>query len=387
MLCREICGPTIRARWAMALELDPDDPNRPPRPLALAPEGINAAQDLHLSRTTIRAMRDAAAPVLASNFSAVGDAVEMSVVADAPATAAVACPLGDAASGHRLVYANLPPAMGSIEWLALIALAAKQYEQAEASWQAREAAQARAAVERDMDNARRIQESILPPPFASDGLEVAWHFDPCDAVGGDLVDVFRLPDGRVLLTVADVTGHGLPAALTTLSVHSILHTCARTRLPLADLAATLNEYLEAHLPDGRFVTMALIAMDPATGALEYINAGHPLPLVRRADGSARGLSPAGSLPLGILPGPYAPAHDTLEPGEVMLLVSDGLTELRIADGSMLGPAGVDAMLTEALSRNGESLEQAAAALKRALDDCRLDQAMLDDETFLLVRRS
>lgn len=390
-LCAIVSGDMIHGRWALALRLDADATNQPPKLLASHPKDVQKTTDLHISRSTIRAMQEAGSPVLSSNSADLDQGmVEMSIVSTAPATAAIACPLSDEPGSHELLYVNLPPTLGSTEWLALVALAVKQYQQAEAVWSAKEAVAVRTAVERDLKNARQIQESILPSPLTGDRVEVAWSYLPCETIGGDLIDVIEMPDGRVLLIIADVTGHGLPAALTTLSVHSIVQTCIHGGMPLNESISRLNDHLARYLPDGRFVTLAAVVLNPTTGETRCLCAGHHPPVVYGADGSQRDLNYESDLVLGIHEVEYVDATDKLKPGDTLFLSTDGLTELSDDAGDMLGIEGVNDLVGSIRAEQSASLDedQPIAALANQIEQrfksIQADRPMLDDQTFLIA---
>ena len=312
-LCQMAADPAMGANWSLVLETVADDPDHAPGIVSTSDPRLLTHQGLHISQTAVRAALKDQSPVLASNFGPDNESIEMSVIAGADAAAAVVCPLMEVQGMHRVLYVNLPPQRGSVSWLAVMALLAKEYQQAESEQQSREAARERAAVERDMDNAREIQRSILPEIPQIDGLDIAWSFVPCDAVGGDLIDVITLPDGRVLVAIADVSGHGLAAALATLSIHSILQTATKSGTTAEQMMTMLNEHLCAYLPASRFVTMLVVLIDPQTGETSCINAGHHAPLVVNPSGQVRELNGESHLVLGVAPTEMASASDRLAP--------------------------------------------------------------------------
>ncbi|MEM9789602.1 MAG: SpoIIE family protein phosphatase [Planctomycetota bacterium] len=386
-LCATLCGEQLRGKWAMALRLDAEDPTHAPQRLAAWPTQEARLGDVRLSRSAIRAMQESRAPVLASNFSAAaGQAVEMSIATQAPAVAVVACPLIDDEACDRLVYVSLPPMFGTTEWLALIALAVKQFQQAEAAWSAREAIEREAGVARDLANARLIQRSILPSEPAVAGLDVAWWYEPCEEIGGDYVDVIRMPDGRVALVVGDVTGHGLPAALATLAVHSVLQTCLKAGLDLPAAVTKLNDHLVRYLPDGKFVTLAAAAIDPASGELVMVNAGHHAPIAAGGPGAMREVGEPEHFPLGLEGAVFEGVTDRLEPGEWLVFSTDGVTELTLDDGQWLGQAGLMREVGAAIETGPTDAAALTEALRERWGALGQGRPSDDDVTLLVIRR-
>lgn len=385
-LCQIAVDPGMGANWALVLATPSDGPDASPSIVAASDARLLTRPGLHISRTAVRAALRDQSPVLASNFSRDNDAIDMSVIAGADAAAAVVCPLSEVDGVHRVLYVNLPPQRGSVSWLAAMALLAKEYQQAQAELQTREAERHRAAVQRDMDNAREIQRSILPEQTEIDGLDIAWSFVPCDAVGGDLIDVITLPDGRVLTAIADVSGHGLAAALATLSIHSILQTATKSGTPAEQMMTMLNEHLCAYLPASRFVTMLVVLIDPKTGQTSCINAGHHAPLIINARGDVRELNHAGHLILGVAPTEMTSASDRLADDETMLLYTDGLIEMQAPGGGQLKTVGLTELFKNALGQDSAAAS-ITRALRASLDLLQADHPVLDDQTFMVLSRT
>jgi serine phosphatase RsbU (regulator of sigma subunit) len=236
-------------------------------------------------------------------------------------------------------------------------------------------------------DAADIQRRLTPHQLHYPGLEIAVRCEPLEEVGGDFVDAVTMPDGRLLLVVADVCGNGLPAALVAMSLHGIVRCCAQDGYSLGEIAERLNGYLQFSHSDGPFVTMACVAIDLLSGACEAINAGHPPLLVIQPQGSVRRLTSGGTFPLGIATITARTATDVIAPDDVMLVYSDGWTELYGHCGQMLGITG--------LTRSVASVcrDCSTAPLDEVLNAVHVHLAKFqgrvpaqDDRTLMLVRR-
>lgn len=197
-------------------------------------------------------------------------------------------------------------------------------------------ARQRERIEQELKVAQLIQQQFLPksvPDLPS------WHlaafYRPARTVGGDFYDFLELPDGRVLVVVGDVTDKGVPAALVMASTHALLRSKAPSLLSPGAILAAVNDLLCEDIPAHMFVTCLVMAVDPATGAIEFANAGHNLPYLRGVDG-VRELRATG-MPLGLMPGmSYEPSTAVMEPGDCLLLHSDGLAEAHNSKREMFG---------------------------------------------------
>jgi sigma-B regulation protein RsbU (phosphoserine phosphatase) len=366
------------------------DEAEPLCPIQQASESV--AAETRLSRSLLRAARGRGEPVIATNRSAGGGMVaeaeiELSIAAAGGTTmAAVAVPLDPtkgAAAG--LLYATFPPEYGTGEWLALCALAVRQHRQAEAVWAHIAADRKLAALEADLERARRVQDRLVPRSCALPGLDVAIRFRPCLGVAGDYVDALPLPDGRSLLVVADVSGKGLPAALVAMGLHTLVHAAARRWVDLADLATALDAHLVESLPPESFVTLIALTVDPSTGAVEAVNAGHPAAAAFGPGGAFRSLPPDGDMMLGPFPQALAVQPDQLAAGETLLLFTDGCFEVFDAAGRMLGPDDL-CRLSAGRIASAPDAATAADAVVALLDDWQGTGEASDDRTLLLVRR-
>ena len=190
-------------------------------------------------------------------------------------------------------------------------------------------------MKRDLEIAREIQSWLVPSkPPAVAGANIAFHTRPQNSVAGDYYDAFyplndAAEGGKLFLVIADVAGKSVPAALLMATFQASLHTVARNGVPLEELVVRLNRYACAHSFGGmRFTTALLGEYDPATRRLEYINAGHNAPVVRRAGPNCviERLDASG-VPFGIsLDATYEVGTIQLVPQDALILFTDGVVE-------------------------------------------------------------
>jgi phosphoserine phosphatase RsbU/P len=180
---------------------------------------------------------------------------------------------------------------------------------------------------KDMQQAAIIQRQLLPsvPPPAP-GLDISGRTASCRTVGGDYYDYLRFPDGSVGVLVGDVAGKGMPAALLMSSLQARVHVVFEDASGLAQKMSRLNKAVASNCPDNRFITFFMGVVDPPTGKVIYSNAGHNPPLVVRAQGGFETLK-GGGIILGIMPAAtYEEFTAQLDPGDILVLFSDGVTE-------------------------------------------------------------
>src|SRR3954447_18108993 len=184
---------------------------------------------------------------------------------------------------------------------------------------------------RPMTIASELVQAVAPPlVFATDGLTVAGLLEPAYDNGGDALD-YAENDGQFHFAVFDAMGHGLAAAGVAAFAISAYRFSRRTGLNLSETYATINDAVARQFCDSRFVTAITAHLDRFTGQLTWVCAGHPPPLLLRGGRHARLLELTPSVPLGVLIDEQAQptvGHEALEPGDQVLLYTDGLTEAR-----------------------------------------------------------
>src|SRR6266568_2180145 len=247
----------------------------------------------------------------------------------------------------------------------------------------------RVVMKRDLQIAREIQTWLLPgvPPQIP-GLAIAYATRPANTVAGDYYDVFPRPgrtnaDNRVVLAVADVAGKSIPAAMLMATFQASLKTLSTAQVALPELAANMNRYACSNSQGGlRFTTAFLAEYDPVYRTVDYINAGHNNPVLRRASGQIERLD-VGGLPFGIMPeAKYDSATVTLAPGDWLIIFTDGLVEAENAQQAEYG----EARLLTAIDA-GKSVEP-AEMLKRLMAEVDLfvgNTPQHDDVTCMLLK--
>ncbi len=239
----------------------------------------------------------------------------------------------------------------------------------------------RQRMEQEINIARDIQQALLPRDFREyPHLAVTGFNLPCLAVGGDYFDVFPLSDGRTAFLIADVSGKGLGAALLTTMLQGALSGMTLGTDP-ARVFHHVNRFLCDHSEVGRYATMFFGVLDEQ-GHLEFINAGHPSPILIRR-GVAEEAFTEGSYPVGLVPeAEYTAVCLKLEPGDTLVLFSDGVTEAMDPDEQMFGIARLKEILTGQLEC---PLEKIQKCVLEAVENFARGAHQADDLTLLIVR--
>jgi len=239
----------------------------------------------------------------------------------------------------------------------------------------------RQRLEQELSIARDIQQALLPREFPRwPHLQVSGINQPCLTVGGDYFDVIELGSNRTALIIADVSGKGLGAALVTTMLQGALSGLAIGQ-QAADVFAYLNRFLCAHSRLERYATVFFGILDTA-GCFEFINAGHPSPLLLR-DGRAESAFPAECFPVGLLPdATYKSSAFVLRPGDTLVLFSDGVTEARTPTDEEFGTARLKGVVARHASA---PLGELQGNILNAVVEFTRGAGQADDLTLLLVR--
>lgn len=244
-----------------------------------------------------------------------------------------------------------------------------------------------ALVEHEMEMAARVQRSLLPhEPPRIDGYRIAWTFRPSSALGGDFYDVAQSAAMTVIL-LADVSGHGIQAALTSMLLKASFQDAARTAATPGDVLERMNASLNRFLPLGIYACAGLICIGSNDGRLVVANAGLPHPRVVRSNGSVDEL-PLDGLPLGMMAEcPQSLRDQTdleMSADDLLIFATDGLGEARNGADNHFENAGLEEALVKLSGATAEAAVRSLADQAIGLD---ASESLADDLTIIALRRS
>jgi PAS domain S-box-containing protein len=239
--------------------------------------------------------------------------------------------------------------------------------------------------EAELMAAKNIQQRLLPQALpVMPGYDVAWMSHPAEFAAGDHYDFFRLKDNSMAFVISDVSGHGFSSALLMASTHAYLHSLVETETNIEEIMRRLNNFLYRETDAERFVTLLFIRIDCEKGTLQYGNAGHPSGFVFNHKGEVKNLLHGTGIPLGIAPDMSYDTDNliTLDPGDMVLLVSDGVLEAQSPDKEFFG----DGQTIEVIRKHStKSAREILQHLHKALLDFTKGDTLDDDVTALLIR--
>jgi len=240
------------------------------------------------------------------------------------------------------------------EDVALLEIVQREIDEAQAT-RRRDAKQ-----QREFEEARMIQRGLLPTAMPqTSGVQLASSWRPANGVGGDCFDALTFPGGAVGITIADVAGKGVPAALLMSNLQAAVRAFAQEGVAPSTVTASVNRLLCRNMVAGRFVTFCYARLDVASGRLVYANAGHNPPLLVHADGRIDMLAPGGT-ELGVFAeSAYEQGDFRIGPGDRLVLYTDGITEGRNAAGDEFGE---DRLAASAVEHRGLAADEMLGAM-------------------------
>ena len=243
----------------------------------------------------------------------------------------------------------------------------------------------RERMERELELATEIQQSFQPssPPII-EGYEFQGISFSCYEIGGDYYDFIQRHDGKMMIALGDVSGKGTAAALLMSSVHAAIHAQTAAKNSLLETVTSVNQYLADNTPSNRFVTLFIAELDPATGKIAYINAGHNPPLIGRNDGTVEQLG-SGGFPLGIIPmAEYELGETYLKGDEALVIYSDGVSEAANLKGEEFGMERLTDVINKNLTRSASGIRD---KIESSLSAFTQSAPAGDDITMVIVKRT
>ena len=233
-----------------------------------------------------------------------------------------------------------------------------------------------------MDKARQIQQNLRPKVNGLVGIDVAELFEPADDVGGDYYDVISLSDGRYLLCVADVSGHGVPAAMAATLLKAFVSEAAKKSSSPAEILTDVNQRYCEYVVLGHFATMTLLVVDPKNQRMTYANAGHELPFLQMGSDAPVRLD-VGDLILGVEEDTrYDEETIELRGPARIVIVSDGVTEAFDSSEEQYGTDRIEQLMNEVSTSNARELVQ---EFETSLESFREGRKAFDDTTLLVAQ--
>lgn len=242
----------------------------------------------------------------------------------------------------------------------------------------------RERMEHELELATEIQQRFQPagPPVV-EGYEFQGISFACYEIGGDYYDFIERGDGKILVALGDVSGKGTGAALLMSSLHAAIHAQIAAKISLDETVVAVNEYLAENTPANRFVTLFIAELDPATGELRFINAGHNPPLLARANGTVEQLE-SGGLPLGIMPfSEYEAGTVSLGKGDALIIYSDGVSEANNLAEEEFGMERLSAVIMANVTASASGIRD---KVESALSEFTGTAPANDDITLVIVKR-
>jgi len=240
-----------------------------------------------------------------------------------------------------------------------------------------------AELESKLNEVARVQQSILPSSLpAVPACEIAVRYRPSDVAGGDFYEFREFGDGSIGIVIADVAGHGPAAAVVMAMLRTAMSIYRRLDMPGNEVVRIINDFMWDGLRDGTFVTAFFLRVDPKSGDVTYANAGHMPAIVRRHDGTIDRLDAEGSVPIGVIPEVESAGGDaTLEPGDIIVMYTDGVSDAFSAERELFGEARLKAAIRDAPFDPDGVLD----AILTAVDEHSPRNVHADDQCLLAVK--
>ena len=242
-------------------------------------------------------------------------------------------------------------------------------------------------LKQSMEMARRIQRGFLPESLPNvAGYEIASWWQPAEFVSGDYYDWLPLPDGRTCFVMGDVSGHGMGPSLIMAALRAMLHVLTRTIAEPDRIVELLAESIAPDLQQSKFISFLMVSLDPVAHEVRFANAGHAPALHFSSRTGSFARLEATRLPLGFpsLPVGKVDARLQVAPGDLLILGTDGVIEVRDPAGTMFG---VERLRDVVQSNSHRSASEIASAVSAAVQQFHEPHPPDDDSTLVVIKRS
>ncbi|MBN2526165.1 MAG: SpoIIE family protein phosphatase [Deltaproteobacteria bacterium] len=346
------------------------------------PHGL---QNIHLSKTVLEAVREKRVAFMATSAldRDASEDVRLSFIGDMSPRMVLAAPIAETPTGIDMLYIDQPTLTFRSDALGFFAVVARMISLSRKSLIMAEYKAERTALNKQLNTALEIQSNLMPKNLKLfDEVQVALYYKPAGWVGGDYCDLFRSSDGRLMFAVGDVSGKGMPAAMIMANLHSMIRSMLLFSTTPTQIVEKMNTMLCDTLLDGMFITLILGFLDPHTGTVEYVNAGHELPLKISSAGNVDVLGCPVNMPLGILPNKFITQTVALAPGDGLFIFSDGITDTFSPDNEKYG---YDRLLDAVTTRAGGTCQNIADNVVSSMLDFRAYLPAGDDTTLIALK--
>jgi serine phosphatase RsbU (regulator of sigma subunit) len=348
---------------------------------------VGKETQIKISRTLVEAVVERREALLINDMALDPKLAAAASIKLSGASTLMAAPLEHDGEVMGLIYLDAKPYRGSFTREELRLVASLAHVAAAKILQARliEEVQKKKVMERELVLARQIQQRLLPEEApVIQGFQVRGCNTASRQVSGDLFGYWPRPDGKLYVAIADVSGKGIGPGLLMASLQATMEVLCRGSLGPQEMAEELTQILSRHTTSNRYVTCFLTLLDPATGSVQFTNAGHNPALLFRSDGSIESLESHG-MPLAMLPGnTYGQDERIMKAGDLLVLYTDGITEATDAHGEELELTGLRALLSPVRNHPLPELEH---RIEDALDAFTGGGLPSDDRTLVLIRRT
>ncbi|MEW4488470.1 SpoIIE family protein phosphatase [Thalassoglobus sp. JC818] len=238
----------------------------------------------------------------------------------------------------------------------------------------------------EMDIARNVQHALLPEAFPEiSEYQFFASYESAQAVGGDYYDVIPTKDGKIWLAFGDVAGKGVPASLVMSRMSSVVRSTSEFVTDAGEAVAAINEHMCAKAVEGRFVTFVLTILDTVNHSMSVVNAGHMSPMIRKVDGTIEEFDDDSiGVPIGVLESfPFEKRERKLEPGETVVLFTDGVSEAMNPNSDLYGSE----RLREVISEHTDDAEELGRAIREDVKKHADGRPQNDDITLMVFGRN